>query len=82
MNKIEEARDSMSAKQEKYLTSFANNLNEGISYYHKLFSNMEYGFNTKKFEVLSELYSENENLDALNSKIEKIKVLKKKPVLV
>ncbi len=81
-DKIKEIEAPVTIKQQKYFLNFVKNLKSGISYYHKLFSNMEYGFNTKKFEILSELYCENENLDALNSKVEKIKVLKKKPVLV
>jgi len=40
-NKVNEAKESISIKQEKYLTNFQNNLNDGITYYQNLFSNFE-----------------------------------------
>jgi hypothetical protein len=50
-NKVNEAKDSVSKKQEKYLTTFQNNLNNGIEYYHNLFSSFE----SNKESLLSEL---------------------------
>jgi len=50
-NKVEEVKDSVSKKQEKYLTNFQSNLNDGIEYYHHLFSSFE----TNKETLLSDL---------------------------
>ncbi len=50
-NKVNEFKDSFSRKQEKYLTNFQNNLNDGIEYYQHLFS----GFHLNKEILLSEL---------------------------
>jgi len=50
-NKVDEVKDSVSKKQEKYLTNFQNNLNDGIEYYHNLFSSFE----SNKETLLNEL---------------------------
>ena len=50
-NKVDEVKDSVSKKQEKYLTTFQNNLTDGIEYYHNLFSSFE----SNKETLLSEL---------------------------
>ncbi len=50
-NKVNEVKDSVSKKQEKYLTTFQSNLNDGIEYYHHLFSSFE----SNKETLLSEL---------------------------
>jgi len=50
-NKVDEVKDSVSKKQEKYLTTFQNNLTDGIEYYHRLFSSFE----SNKETLLSEL---------------------------
>ena len=39
--KVDEFKESFSVKQEKYLNTFQNNMNEGIEYYHQLFSSFE-----------------------------------------
>ncbi|MBT8316293.1 MAG: hypothetical protein HKP59_01565 [Lutibacter sp.] len=40
-NKVDELKDSLNSKNEKYLTTFQSNLNDGIEYYQDLFSNFE-----------------------------------------
>ncbi len=56
-NKVNEFKDSFSLKQEKYLTNFQTNLNNGIEYYQFLFSD----FSMNKEILLSELeYLKNE----------------------
>jgi hypothetical protein len=40
-DRVEEVKDSLTLKQEKYLTAFQNNMKEGIEYYQKLFSTFE-----------------------------------------
>jgi hypothetical protein len=51
LNKVNEFKDSFSMKQEKYLTKFQNNLNDGIAYYQHLFSE----FSSNKEHLLREL---------------------------
>lgn len=66
-NKVHEFKDSFSSKQEKYLTNFQNNLNNGIEYYQQLFSNFE----SNKESLLIEL-------DVLKNELFDIKI----PILV
>ncbi|MCF6168355.1 hypothetical protein [Lutibacter sp.] len=66
-NKVDEVKDSVSKKQEKYLTTFQNNLNDGIEYYHDLFSSFE----SNKETLLDEL-------GALKNELFNIKI----PILV
>ncbi|WP_456463335.1 hypothetical protein [Lutibacter sp.] len=66
-NKVDEVKDSVSKKQEKYLTTFQNNLNDGIEYYHNLFSSFE----SNKETLLDEL-------ETLKNELLNIKI----PVLV
>ncbi len=40
-NKVDEFKDSLNSKNEKYLNTFQSNLNDGIEYYHNLFSSFE-----------------------------------------
>ena len=40
-NKVDELKGSLNKKNEKYLNNFQSNLNNGIEYYHTLFSNFE-----------------------------------------
>jgi hypothetical protein len=54
-NKVDEISDSFNAKQQKYLTSFQSNLNEGIEYYQQLFSESKIYFESNKEVLLSEL---------------------------
>ena len=54
-NKVEEVKDSFNAKQEKYLNNFQNNLNDGINYYHNLFSTTKEVFENNKDHLISEL---------------------------
>ncbi len=54
-DKIEEAKDSMTEKQEKYFLTFSENLKEGINYYQKLFSSLSDKFVDTKAHILSDL---------------------------
>ncbi|MBI9040663.1 hypothetical protein [Lutibacter sp.] len=54
-NKVDEVKDSFSAKQEKYLTTFKSNLNDGIAYYHNLFSSTKEAFENNKEHLIVEL---------------------------
>ncbi|MDX1829941.1 MAG: hypothetical protein R3342_10395 [Lutibacter sp.] len=57
-NKVNEVKESISVKQEKYLTNFQNNLNDGIAYYQRLFSDFEFN----KVTLLEELNTLQQNL--------------------
>ncbi len=71
-NKFEESKDSMSNKQEKYLSNFASNLKEGISYYQNMFTNLKDTFETTKSVILSELVFSAEKLQLLRVEIDRI----------
>jgi len=74
-DKIEEARDSMSVKQEKYLTNFANNLNEGINYYHQLFVEVKHKYEDTKKSILVELATSKKALSLLSFEIENLSLI-------
>jgi hypothetical protein len=71
-DKVEKAKVSITSKQEQYLSAFAKNLNEGISYYYKLFAGLTSVFEDTKVGILSELDSGRKSLDKLNSEIKKL----------
>ena len=54
-NKIDEAKETMSEKQEKYFTSFAENLLAGVSYYNELFDGAKGKFEGTKEQILTDL---------------------------
>jgi len=70
-NLIEQTQESLSKKQESYLLSFSENLQEGIKYYHKLFNELKESFNEEKSRILMELDSGLKNLQLLSLEIEK-----------
>jgi hypothetical protein len=53
--KIEEAPRPLSEKQQKYLESFRQNLEEGIAYYRKFFSTIETRLVARKETILRHL---------------------------
>ena len=71
-NKIEEAKDSLSDKQEKYFITFINNLKEGINYYYDLFSNLKNKFEETKAQIINDLESGKDSLHQLILDIEKL----------
>jgi hypothetical protein len=71
-SKIEEAKNSMTNKQEKYLLTFVKNLNEGINYYYNLFPDLKNVFEETKSSILSELDACKNTLHLLNLEIENI----------
>ena len=70
-NKVDEINDSFNIKQEKYLTAFQSNLNDGIEYYQHLFSDSKIYFEANKELLLIEL-------ETLQNELFKIKI----PILV
>jgi hypothetical protein len=69
-NKISETKTSLTGKQEKYLRTFTKNLNEGIGYYKRLFSNLKEKFENSKPEILRDLAKSEQTLRHLQTEIE------------
>ncbi len=77
-NKIEETRVSKTNKQEKYLLTFVKNLNEGINYYYRLFTNLKNVFEDTKSSILSDLDASKKTLHLLNLEIENLSITENK----
>ena len=77
-DKFEETKLTMTAKQEKYLMTFAENLKDGVSYYQDLFSGLKYKFEDSKTEVLKDLSKNNAALHLLILEIENLTKAKRK----
>ncbi len=73
-NKIEETRVSITAKQEKHLLTFAQNLKEGINYYYRLFSDLKNQFEDTKSGTLRDLIASKKILHLLHVELENISV--------
>ena len=74
-NKIEEAKYSMNKKEEKYLLTFTNNMNEGVLYYRNLFNNVSNAFEDIKQTVLQELELSAQILQNIHSEIENLSLV-------
>ncbi len=68
-NQLEEINDKIDKKQSRYFEKFANNLKNGISYYHSLFENTKEKFIDKKEEIFTDLEKSKKQLSDLLSKI-------------
>jgi len=79
-NKYEDTKDEMTQKQEKYLLTFSENLQNGINYYNELFSNVKDKFTETKEDILKQLSTNQSVLNSLNSEIENTFVPEKKVV--
>ena len=77
-NKIEETRVSTTNKQEKYLLTFVKNLNEGINYYYRLFTNLKNVFEDTKSSILSDLDASKKTLHLQNLEIENLSITENK----
>ncbi|NOX47321.1 MAG: hypothetical protein GXO89_10130 [Chlorobi bacterium] len=75
--KIEETKESMTIKQEKYLFTFIKNLREGIAYYHGLFESLKDKFEESKSNIIHELEDGKEALFRLFVEIEDLQIAKK-----
>ena len=80
-NKLTEARDSMSKKEEKYLLTFAKNMKAGVLYYQNLFNNITNTFKDIKEAVLIELNRSELVLNEIQLEIENLST-KDKAVIV
>ena len=72
--KIEEMSASITKMQEKYLFTFARNLNEGINYYYRLFSDLIDVFEDTKSRILSDLDAARKTLHTLNLEIDNLSI--------
>ena len=68
--KIEDLKTSSSVKQEQYVATFADNMNEGIRYYHQLFIESKDWFKDSKNDILQELERLQQSLHLLSLKTE------------
>ncbi|WP_142784881.1 hypothetical protein [Changchengzhania lutea] len=75
-NKLEESKISMSKKEEKYLRTFTKNMNEGVAYYHHLFSNLKDSFKDIKVTVLNELEVGANALHSIHLEIDRLTLVK------
>ena len=74
-NRINETKGALNRKQEKYFSTFTNNLKEGISYYVDLFDGMKEISSSIKIKVLNELEDSKEVLQILNFELAKLKAI-------
>lgn len=68
-NKIEEAKLPAANIQEKYLLKYVKNLEEGISYYYGLFTDLKDKFKESRTGILSDLDASAKALALLSAKI-------------
>ncbi|MBN4085271.1 hypothetical protein JYT89_02910 [Flavobacteriaceae bacterium AH-315-B10] len=69
-NKLEETKGALDKKQERYFSTFSANLNEGISYYHKLFGTIKDTFEEAKSTIFNELELSRSKLQLISVEIE------------
>jgi len=74
-NKVEETKVSFSDKQEKYLLNFVNNLNDGVNYYNRLFSDLKDKFEDTKTNILKDLETCKNSLQLLYLEIENLSLV-------
>ena len=65
-------KGSLTVKQEKYLATFSNNLDQGISYYQNLFDDVKGVFQNTKETIFKELEENRNALNELKSVIENL----------
>ncbi|MCF6365471.1 MAG: hypothetical protein L3J35_04640 [Bacteroidales bacterium] len=80
-NKVKKIDLSSTDKQKKYLQTFVKNLQTGINYYLKLFTEKKEIFENIKTNILQELSDGNKILNILNSEIENTQITEKELVL-
>lgn len=71
-NKLEETRHSVDEKQKKYLSVFAKNLKEGISYYENMFTSLTIDFKIPKSQLLLDLIKSKNVINQLNFEIDNL----------
>ncbi|WP_166962633.1 hypothetical protein [Yeosuana marina] len=74
-NKLEEAKQSMNKKEEKYLVTFTNNMKDGVLYYQNLFAMVAHTFEDIKESVLNELEVSMRTLQNVGSEIDNLSLI-------
>ncbi|NPD44220.1 hypothetical protein HNS38_16935 [Lentimicrobium sp. L6] len=69
--KIDEVKTDLSKKQEKSLTTFNENLKEGVNYYQNLFSEMKHAFEDTKQQIAYDLEESKQKLHDFSIEIRK-----------
>ncbi len=69
-NKFEETKTVMTGKNEKYFSSFASNLSDGINYYQDLFKEAKESFEATKSKISKDLQDSKRKLQAITLDIE------------
>ena len=70
--RIAESRFEITDKQRKYLLKFAENLNDGITYYQELFNNLKKEFTESKAQIMFLLEEGRKSLNNLIQEIESL----------
>ncbi|WP_027137897.1 hypothetical protein [Gaetbulibacter saemankumensis] len=70
INKINDVKESMTKKDEKYLFNFIKNLSQGVAYYQGLFQKVQTSFYSIKVEVSNELHKAENILEILRLEVE------------
>jgi len=76
-NKFEEAKTSMSKKEEKYFLTFTDNLKAGIAYYQNMFRDVKKSYITIKATVQSELEKHEAALNQIQLDIQNLSYTQK-----
>ena len=74
-NKLDEFKESMNDKHEKYLLNFADNLKDGINYYDNLFNQLKDKFEGTKANILNDLEFCKTSLHNLKLEIENLSLV-------
>ncbi|MDO5969325.1 hypothetical protein Q4Q35_05865 [Flavivirga aquimarina] len=72
--KLEDVKESITKKEEKYLLTFTNNMKEGISYYKTMFHDLKSTFEDIKETVLNELDKSEMTLSLIKVEIENLPI--------
>ncbi|MGI9532709.1 hypothetical protein [Lutimonas sp.] len=70
--KIDEVQGALTKRQEKYLLSFSENLNEGVAYYKNLFNNSSDKFENSKIQIMAELKQYKTSINEMQESIIKM----------
>ncbi|UOY05095.1 hypothetical protein L0P88_14160 [Muricauda sp. SCSIO 64092] len=70
--KIDEAKEAITDKQKKNLSTFANNLKDGITYYRTVFNEVKGNFEATRTQIISDLDSSINTLHVLGAQIEEL----------
>jgi hypothetical protein len=67
--KIEESSEKLNDSQIKYFNTFSENLEQGIEYYHALFSNFKEKFANIQSDIFQQLSELKDELDEVMSQV-------------